>query len=141
MSLDVIGEKPRGQVTVTGQVKQNAMLPINPNQPLTLSQAIIAVGGLGDFADKRHVRLTRKKEDALAKPPEMIPVAKTRTAKGPKRWISLNFWSKKKEVIEDECTETFIYDLDEILKRGHLEKDPELKSGDVIYVPARTWNF
>jgi hypothetical protein len=32
-------------------------------------------------------------------------------------------------------------DLVEILEKGHLERDPVLKAGDLIVVPARLFNF
>lgn len=138
VALDVIGAKPRGKIQVGGQVKVQSVIELKPDDFMTVSQAIMSAGGLADFADKRKVKLVRKKEGALADP-EMIPVAKGRTAKGPKPWYS--FWSKKKEVVNDDSTETFIVDLVEILQNGHLEKDPVLKSGDLIFVPERTWNF
>ena len=38
-------------------------------------------------------------------------------------------------------TQTTIHDLREIIEKGHLEKDPELKADDLIYVPERLINI
>ncbi len=38
-------------------------------------------------------------------------------------------------------TSTTIHNLAEIIEKGHLEKDPELKPGDLVIVPERTFNF
>ena len=140
IGLDVMGAKVRGKVLVTGQVLHQGMIELKPEDPLTVSQAIISAGGLADFADKRKVKLVRKKAGAAAGP-EMIPISKVSTPKGP-AWFS--FFSKKKDrnvVVDDDSTDTFNVDLVEILQKGHLGKDPTLKSGDVIYVPERTFNW
>ena len=138
IGLDLIGARPRGRVFVTGQVQHQGAVEIRSDDPLTVSQAILSVGGLTDFADKRKVKLVRKKEGAAAEF-EMHPVSKTRKEKAPLTWWKP--WAKKKEPVQDESTETFIIDLQEILQNGHLEKDPLLKAGDVIYVPERLVNF
>jgi len=36
---------------------------------------------------------------------------------------------------------TYLVDLVDILENGHLERDPELKVGDLIYVPERLINY
>ena len=46
-----------------GQVLKQGAVEIPSNEKLTVSQAILLVGGLADFADKRRVKLIRKKAD------------------------------------------------------------------------------
>jgi protein involved in polysaccharide export with SLBB domain len=106
IALDTLSPKPRGQVSVTGQVRSQGIQEIMPNETLTLSKAIIRAGGLADFGEKKKVKLTRKKAND--------PSGRTQTT---------------------------IHDLQEIIEKGHLEKDPELKPGDLIYVPERLINI
>jgi len=42
---------------------------------------------------------------------------------------------------KDGGTETQIFDLEEIMDKGHMEKDPVLRPDDLIIVPERLVNF
>ena len=44
-----------------GQVRAQGAMDIPPDENLTVSRAILKAGGLGDFANKRKVKLVRKK--------------------------------------------------------------------------------
>ena len=141
IALDLMSARPPGRIFVTGQVRQQGALLMRPEDPLTLSQAILSAGGLGDFADKKKVKLFRRKDGAKADV-EMIPAAKTsKTKGGPLPWW--NPWSKKKdkEPVGDGNTDTFIIDLQDIIQNGRMEKDPVLKPNDTIFVPERLINF
>jgi polysaccharide export outer membrane protein len=61
IGLDSIGTKSRGKVYLTGQVRNQGGMDIQPDEVLTVSKAILKAGGLADFANKRKVRLIRKK--------------------------------------------------------------------------------
>jgi polysaccharide export outer membrane protein len=54
---------PIGKVYLTGQVARQGALELPPNESLTVSKAILMVGGLADFADRRRVKLVHKKPD------------------------------------------------------------------------------
>ncbi len=136
LGLDVIGTKSRGKVYLTGQVRSPGVLELLPGDPMTVSQAILRANGVGDFADKRNVRLVRRKDG--------VPVATAEVLKKmqPKKKESVwkNVFGRKKEA-PNEATDTFIVDLVDILEKGHLERDPILKVGDLIYVPERLINY
>lgn len=140
VALDLMSVRPRGKIFVTGQVRQQGALELRPEDPLTLSQAILSAGGLADFADKKKVKLFRRKDGAKTDV-EMIPTSKTSKTKGPLPWW--NPWSKKKdkEPVGDGNTDTFIIDLQDIIQNGRVEKDPVLKPNDMIFVPERLINF
>jgi polysaccharide export outer membrane protein len=61
IGLDSIGTKSRGKVYITGQVRAQGGMDIQPDEVLTVSKAILKAGGLADFANKKKVRLIRKK--------------------------------------------------------------------------------
>jgi polysaccharide export outer membrane protein len=134
IGLDQIGAKSRGKVYVTGQVRAPGVLEIMPDDPLTVSKAILKAGSLADFANKREVRLIRKRD--------VPPGAQPPTARAPqkKQGIFAKVFGKRQEEPND-ATETIIVDLVEILEKGHLEKDPILRGGDLIVVPERLFNF
>ena len=140
IALDLISARPLGKVFVTGQVKQQGALQLRPDDPLTVSQAILSAGGLADFADKKKVKLFRRKAGAPVDV-EMIPSSKTQKGKGPLPWWRP--WSKKtdKEPLGDGNTDTFIIDLQDIIQNGRADKDPVLKPNDMIFVPERLINF
>ncbi len=60
LGLDTVSGKSKGKVYLMGDVRQQGPLDIPPDEPLTLSKAILRAGGLGDFADMRRVKLIRK---------------------------------------------------------------------------------
>ena len=135
IGLDLVSTKPLGKVFITGQVRSGGVMELMPGEPVTVSQAILRAGGVGDFADKRKVRLVRKKEGV----PAMTAEALKRAQPEKKSFIKTMF-SWKKEPPND-ATVTYIVDLVDILENGHLERDPELKVGDLIFVPERLINY
>jgi polysaccharide biosynthesis/export protein len=52
--------KSRGKVYVVGPVRAPGPQEIPSDETLTLSKAIMRAGGFGDYADKQHVKVTRK---------------------------------------------------------------------------------
>jgi protein involved in polysaccharide export with SLBB domain len=61
IGLDAIGTKSRGKVYLTGEVKTQGALELMPDEAMTVSRAILRAGGLADFANKKKVKLVRKK--------------------------------------------------------------------------------
>jgi polysaccharide biosynthesis/export protein len=55
-----ISVKPIGKVYVTGQVRAQGAVELFPDEVLTVSKAVLRVGGLADFANRRKVKLVRK---------------------------------------------------------------------------------
>ncbi len=136
IGIDLVGTKSRGKVYLTGQVRSPGVLELLPGDPMTVSQAILRANGVADFADKRKIRLVRRKDG--------LPVANAEALQRmqPKKKDSFfkNLFGKKKEE-PNNSTDTFIVDLVDILEKGHLERDPLLKVGDLIYVPERLINY
>ena len=136
IGLDLVGTKSRGKVYLTGQIRAPGVMELMPGEEVTVSQAILRAGGLGDFANKRHVRVVRKKP-GVAAPTQEATKAAQRKEPG---WFARNLLGKKRDTTND-ATETIIVDLVEILENGHLERDPVLQVGDLIVVPERLINF
>jgi polysaccharide export outer membrane protein len=63
IGLETLSSHPLGKVYLMGQVQKQGAVEIPSNENLTVSQAILLVGGLADFADKKKVKLVRKKAD------------------------------------------------------------------------------
>ena len=61
VGLDSISTKSRGKIYLTGQVRTQGALELLPDEVLTVSKAILRAGGTADFANKRKVKLVRKK--------------------------------------------------------------------------------
>jgi protein involved in polysaccharide export with SLBB domain len=61
IAVDRVSEKSRGKVYVYGNVKGQGPQEIPADETYTVSKAIIRAGGFGDFADKKKVKLSRKK--------------------------------------------------------------------------------
>ena len=61
IGLDSIGTKSRGKIYLTGQVRTQGGMDLVPGEVLTVSTAILKAGGLADFANKKKVKLIRKK--------------------------------------------------------------------------------
>src|SRR6195256_105795 len=60
IAVDHISEKSRGKVYVYGSVKGQGPQEIPTDESYTVSKAIIRAGGVGDFADKKKIKLTRE---------------------------------------------------------------------------------
>jgi protein involved in polysaccharide export with SLBB domain len=63
LGLQSISSAPKGRVYLTGQVATQGPIDIPSKEDLTVSKAILEAGGFADFADKRRVRLHRRKPD------------------------------------------------------------------------------
>jgi len=63
IGLETFSTHPLGKVYLMGQVNKQGAIEIPSNESMTVSQAILLNGGLADFADKRKVKLVRKKPD------------------------------------------------------------------------------
>ncbi len=61
--METFSNHPLGKVYITGQVHAQGAVELPANEPLTVSKAILLVGGLADFADRRKVKLIHKKSD------------------------------------------------------------------------------
>ena len=68
VGVDSISARSRGKVYLTGQVRTQGSLELLPDETMTVSKAILRSGGLLDFADRKKVRLVRKKADGRTKP-------------------------------------------------------------------------
>jgi protein involved in polysaccharide export with SLBB domain len=60
LGVDVLN-KTRGRVYLAGKVKLPGYLDIPSDETFTVSKAIMRAGGFSEFADKRHVKVTRGK--------------------------------------------------------------------------------
>jgi protein involved in polysaccharide export with SLBB domain len=58
VGVDILN-KTRGRVYISGKVKVPGYLDIPSDEVFTVSKAIMRAGGFTEFADKRHVRVTR----------------------------------------------------------------------------------
>ena len=63
IGLETFSSHSQGKVYLMGQVQRQGAVDIPSSENLTVSQAILLDGGLADFADKRRVKLVRKKPD------------------------------------------------------------------------------
>lgn len=63
VGLDAASNRSRGKVYLSGQVKGQGFIEIPPEETLTVSRAILRAGGFGDFANKRKVKVLRKREN------------------------------------------------------------------------------
>jgi protein involved in polysaccharide export with SLBB domain len=62
ISVDVLN-KIRGKIYLAGRVKVPGYEDIPTDEVFTVSKAILRAGGFSEFADKRHVKVTRKAEN------------------------------------------------------------------------------
>ena len=58
LAIDQLNKK-RGSVYLVGQVKTSGPVELPSDEILTVSKAILRAGGFAEFADKKHVRITR----------------------------------------------------------------------------------
>ena len=106
--------RSHGKVYLAGAVRTPGALELPGDEVLTLSKAILRMGGFTDYADERSVKVTRKRK---LKPGDN----------------SLNV-----AVRSDETTSVNVAN---ILEKGKTEGDMVLESGDLIYVPERVVRF
>jgi protein involved in polysaccharide export with SLBB domain len=62
ISIDSMS-KTHGRVYLVGAVRAPGPVELPSDETLTLSKAILRAGGFTDYADRRHVKLTRKDAD------------------------------------------------------------------------------
>lgn len=62
IGLDAISSRSPGKVMIIGQIRSPGVLDMPADDTLTLSKAVLRAGGLGDFANKRKVKIMRAKE-------------------------------------------------------------------------------
>jgi protein involved in polysaccharide export with SLBB domain len=60
IGLDTESTRSLGKIYLTGQVHAQGAIDLPANQPMTVSQAIMANGGFADFANQRRVNLVRR---------------------------------------------------------------------------------
>lgn len=124
LAVDLMS-KSHGRVYLVGAVRLPGPVELPSDEVLTLSKAILRAGGFTDFADRRHVKVTRKDttgKDTTGKEATAKDVgAKDATGKDDKR--------------------TFTVDVGEIFDKGKIETDLTLEPGDLIYVPDRLIRF
>ncbi len=63
IGVDSISARSRGKIYITGQVRAQGAQELLPDESLTVSKAILRAGGLLDFANRKKVKLVRKKID------------------------------------------------------------------------------
>ena len=63
VGLDFSSMRSRGRIYITGEVRGGGPMDIPADETFTVSKALLRAGGFGDFANKRKVRLVRKKAD------------------------------------------------------------------------------
>jgi polysaccharide export outer membrane protein len=73
IAVDVM-VKTRGKVYLVGPVRMPGPVEMPSDETLTLSKAILRAGGFTDFADKRHVQVTRKGAGAADKQSFVVDV-------------------------------------------------------------------
>lgn len=64
IGLDSYTTRSSSVVYVRGAVANPGMIPVPPGEPLNLSEAILASGGFGPYANKRKVQVLRKDPNA-----------------------------------------------------------------------------
>lgn len=62
VGLSTLSTKSRGKIYLMGQVRTQGAMEIPSDEVLTVSKVILRAGGVADFANRRKVKLVRKKE-------------------------------------------------------------------------------
>lgn len=62
IGLDSASTKSRGKVYLMGQVRTQGPMDIPVDEKFTVSKAVLRAGGLGDFANKKKVRVVRQRD-------------------------------------------------------------------------------
>lgn len=66
IGVDSISTRSRGRVYITGQVRNQGGLELPAEEVLTVSKAVLKAGGLADFANRRKVKLVRKRPNGTS---------------------------------------------------------------------------
>lgn len=129
LAVDVM-TKSHGRVYLVGAVRLPGPVELPGDEVVTLSKAILRAGGFTDYADRRHVKVTRKDttgKDAVAND-AVTKDAMAKTATG-------------KAATGKDDKQTFVVDVGEIFDKGKIETDLTLEPGDLIFVPDRLIRF
>ncbi|MGD1086815.1 MAG: polysaccharide biosynthesis/export family protein [Verrucomicrobiota bacterium] len=129
IAVDVMA-KSQGRVYLVGAVRLPGPVEIPNDEILTLGKAILRAGGFTDYADRRHVKVTRK--DTAGKDVATGDIVVKDAATN-------NTTGKDAAVKEDK--ETFTVDVGKIFDKGDIEADLPVVSGDLIFVPDRLIRF
>ena len=111
----IIGEdktKPKDLAWVVGEVRDVGPVELQKAQPVTVSQAIMRVGGFGEFADQHKVKLIHRGSESVGTAPANVSNIK-------------DF-----QVVDVKA----VFD-------GKSAADPVLRAGDYIIVPKRLFNY
>jgi protein involved in polysaccharide export with SLBB domain len=66
VSLDMQSRRSPGRIYISGYVRSQGPLEMPPDETLTLSKAILRAGGIAQFGNGSHVKVTRKKPDGTS---------------------------------------------------------------------------
>jgi protein involved in polysaccharide export with SLBB domain len=99
-----IANRVLGRIYIWGAVREQGPIEMGMNENLTAGEAILRAGGLGDFANKRDVKVVRPSSDSTG-------------------------------------DKVVVLNMEDILEKGHTEKDIVLQPGDFIIVPSKMFNF
>jgi polysaccharide export outer membrane protein len=61
LGLDSLSGKSPGRIYLMGQIRGQGAMDLPADEELTVSKAILRAGGLADFANRKKIRLIRKK--------------------------------------------------------------------------------
>lgn len=117
LGLDSVGTRSRGRIFLMGPVLTKGPMELPPDEPLTVSRAILQAGGFAEFANRRKVKVIRSGAPASRAPNSVPRPPAPNTA------------------------QTFIIDVQEIIEKGATEKDMVLQPDDLVIVGQRLINF
>jgi polysaccharide export outer membrane protein len=104
--------RSRGRIYVVGMVRAQGPIEIPADEVFTVGKAILRAGGFSDYANKRKVTLVRG---------------------GGKQGKIDNY--------DEAAKGGIVVDLVNVLERGRVQEDIQVKAGDLIIVPQRLVNF
>lgn len=104
--------KSHGRVYLVGAVRLPGPVELPNDEVMTLSKAILRAGGFTDYADRKHVKVTRK-----------------------------NAAAKDAMAGDKDQKQSFTVDVGEIFDKGKVEEDLPLETSDLVYIPERLIRF
>jgi protein involved in polysaccharide export with SLBB domain len=140
IAVDVMTKATHGRVYLVGAVRLQGAVEMPGDESLTLSKAILRAGGFTDYADRRHVKVTRK-GDSVKDAVDMDDLAKTATNKPAAGKETTGKRATAKDATGKDDKKSFVVDVGEIFDKGKIETDLTLEAGDLIYVPDRLIRF
>jgi len=132
IAVDVMAksQKSQGRVYLVGAVRLPGPVEIPNDEVFTLGKAILRAGGFTDYADRRHVKVTRKDTAGKDVAAGDIVVKDTAT----------NNAAGKNAAVKDDI-KSFTVDVGKIFDKGDIESDLPVEPGDLIFVPDRLIRF